>query len=118
MTEWTKNPTETGAYWVQAKGDTAYLAWMHDGNLWFPGQISLEGIDTVKWWAESGAMFCGPLDRPPPCPAFRSNEDRLFDALQDLYETQPYADFAGWSASRRRAEDLLIELKSEKEEIK
>ena len=59
-------------------------------------------------------MFYGPLDLPPLCPTFRSNEDRLLDALQDLYEAQPQADYAGWVAARKKAEDLLLELQSGK----
>ena len=50
------------------------------------------------------------LDAPPPCSTFRSNEDRLLDALQDLYEAQPQADYAGWVAARKEAEELLLEL--------
>jgi hypothetical protein len=111
MAEWTKNPTETGAYWVQDKGSDPGLAWMHKGNLFFTSPISHQEIDTVEYFAKEGAMFYGPLDPPPPCPAFRSNEERLKEALQELYDSQPLTDFDWWRETCAKVRDLLKELK-------
>lgn len=116
MAEWTNNPTETGAYWMQVKGLTPDLAWLDNGNIWFPGPFSEGKRNRVAWYAERGAMFYGPLDQPPPCLAFRSNEKRLREALQEAIQELTVgvtkADHARWAEVRRRAEELLEELRS------
>jgi hypothetical protein len=62
MSEWTKTPTATGAYWFQIKGAKPDIVWIHEGRVW--GAL---GMSTVERDVLYG-MFYGPLFCPPPMP--------------------------------------------------
>lgn len=65
MSEWTKHPEATGAYWFQIKGAKPDIVWVHQGRCW--GVIG--GWRPVREDASYGDMlFYGPLDLPPPMP--------------------------------------------------
>lgn len=64
MSEWTRHPEVTGAYWFQVDGCRPDIVWVYDGDVW---DIFLGRVSSAKDDARHG-MFYGPLELPPPMP--------------------------------------------------
>ena len=63
MSAWTKNPTETGAYWFQIPGCNPDIVWIHDGHVF--GVLKTTFDDSVEYGAKMGGLYWGPIAQPP-----------------------------------------------------
>ena len=62
-TAWTKEPTETGAYWFQIPGCGPDIVWVHNGMV---TDVISRQKTTVADDVSMGGFFFGPLHAPSP----------------------------------------------------
>lgn len=126
---WTKDPKVTGAYWVKLGDLDASMVWVHNGNF-----FDYFGVAATTKAGNSGAMFYGPLDQPPPMteqkepeattvaniPAFREHHDVAMLAAHQWasVHTHTVADSDEFGAWVARAYLSCLAKLAEKPEVK
>ena len=67
MSDWTDNPSETGAYWFHVPGVGATqpeICWVHCGMVWFAPHYSSDESSVRQCAAKYGKCFWGPIPSP------------------------------------------------------